>query len=171
MPLILVLLFIIVPLLEILVIIQVGQVIGVAWTIVALLVNSLLGAWLLRREGRRAWSQFRAALAAGRWPGDEVAQGALIIVGGALLLTPGFLTDVIGFLCLLPPTRALGSRAIRARITAGVVGPFGAAGGPGASDGGRADGADDGRVIGEVEVLEVRREDPPDPADEDAPRD
>ena len=152
------------PLAELALIIQVGQLVGVGWTIVALLVNSLLGAWLLRREGRRAWNQFRAALAGGRWPGDEVAQGGLIIVGGALLLTPGFLTDVVGFLCLLPPTRALAAKAIRARIAAGVVGGAfrGSAGDPRAADPRRRAPGDD-RVIGEVEVLEVRREDPPEP--------
>lgn len=165
MPALLVLALVIVPLAELAIIIQLGGWIGVGWTIVALLVNSLLGAWLLRREGRRAWAQFREALGAGRWPGDEVAQGGLIILGGALLLTPGFLTDLVGFLCLLPPTRALASAVIRARVTAGVVGaPFGAAGrapgDPGTSGPDRAAGD---RVVGEVEVLEVRREEPRDP--------
>lgn len=160
------------PLLELAVIIQVGGLIGVGWTIVALLVNSLLGAWLLQREGRRAWSQFRTALTSGRWPGDEVAQGGLIIIfGGALLLTPGFLTDVLGFLCLLPPIRALGSKLIRARITGGIVGSATGArrGAPrrGGSDG--AAGADDrdDRVVGEVEVLDIRREDAPGSDDRD----
>lgn len=151
------------PLLELAIIIQVGGVIGVGWTIVALLVNSLLGAWLLRREGRRAWSQFRAALTSGRWPGDEVAQGGLIIFGGALLLTPGFLTDLVGFLCLLPPTRALGSKLIRAHITGGFVGAAtGARGGTsrGRPDGSAGTGEGDDRVVGDVEVLEIRREDP-----------
>lgn len=152
----------IVPLAELAIIIQLGGWIGAGWTIVALLANSLLGAWLLRREGRRAWAQFRAALGAGRWPGDEVAQGGLVILGGALLLTPGFLTDLVGFVCLLPPTRALAAAAIRARVTAGVVGaPFGAtrraAGDRGAA---RPHGRTDDRVVGEVEVLEVRREEP-----------
>lgn len=143
----------IVLLTELAIIIQVGQWLGIGWTIALLLAFSLLGAWLLKREGRRAWSQFRQALAAGRWPGDEVAQGGLIIFGGALLLTPGFLTDVVGFLCLLPPTRAVGSRLLRARLTANVVG--------GASGGGRRGGPEAGSDradVLDVEVLEVRRE-------------
>lgn len=168
MPALLILALVIVPLAELAIIIEVGRSIGVAWTIALLLVNSLLGAWLLQREGRRAWSQFRTTLTAGRWPGDEVAQGGLIIFGGALLLTPGFLTDVVGFLCLLPPTRAVASRVLRSRATGGIVG-----GGAGATSRGAtgrratrspADG-DGGPEVLDVEVLEVRRDDPDDLTD------
>ncbi len=90
MPLLLVLAFVTVPILELLVIQQVGGWLGLPLTITILLLDSIVGAVLVRREGRRAWSAFRAALGEGRWPGDEVAQGALVLVGGALLLTPGF---------------------------------------------------------------------------------
>ena len=107
MPLLLLLLFVVVPVVEIWVIIQVGQAIGVVPTIVLLLADAVLGTWLFRREGRRTWSAFREALAAGRVPAKEVADGALVIVGGAFLLSPGFVTDAVGLVCVLPPTRAM----------------------------------------------------------------
>jgi UPF0716 protein FxsA len=107
MPLLLVLLFIVVPIAELFVIIQVGEAIGVGWTIALLVVDSLIGAMLLRAQGRTAWRRFSEALGAARVPGREVADGVLVIFGGALLLTPGFITDVLGLLFLLPPTRAV----------------------------------------------------------------
>lgn len=124
------LLFIGVPLLEIAVILQVGSAIG-GWPTAGILVlDSVIGAWLLKVEGRRAWLEFRQALNEGRWPGDEVAQGALIIVGGTLLVTPGFVTDVVGFAFLIAPTRRLVARGVRSRV-GGRVG--GAPGAPGAA--------------------------------------
>jgi UPF0716 protein FxsA len=110
----LVLLFIAVPIAELAVIIQVGQEIGVWWTIALLVADSVLGSLLMRSQGRAAWRRLNAALQAGRMPAREVLDGALIIFGGALLLTPGFLTDVLGLLLLLPPTRAA-IRAVAAR--------------------------------------------------------
>jgi UPF0716 protein FxsA len=107
MPLLLVALFIAVPIAELAVIIQVGQAIGVWWTILILVADSILGSVLMRSQGRAAWRRFNAALQGGRVPAREVADGVLIIFGGALLLTPGFITDVFGLLFLLPPTRAL----------------------------------------------------------------
>jgi UPF0716 protein FxsA len=104
--LLLVILFVLVPIAEIYVIIQVGQEIGALWTVLILIADSLIGARLLSWQGRRAWSAFQSALAAGRIPHREVLDGALIILGGALLLTPGFITDVVGLLLLIPPTRA-----------------------------------------------------------------
>jgi UPF0716 protein FxsA len=106
MPLLLVALFIAVPIAELAVIIQVGQAIGVWWTIAILVADSILGSLLMRSQGRAVWRRFNAALQAGRAPAREVADGVLVILGGALLLTPGFLTDVFGLLFLLPPTRA-----------------------------------------------------------------
>lgn len=103
----LVVLFVVVPLVELFVIIQVGQAIGVWWTIGLLVAASLLGSALVRAQGRSAWRRFGAALQSGRVPAREVLDGALILFGGALLLTPGFLTDVLGLSLLLPPTRAL----------------------------------------------------------------
>jgi UPF0716 protein FxsA len=110
----LVLLFIAVPLAELAVIIQVGQAIGVWWTIALLLADSLLGSWLMRHQGRVTWRRFNEALQAGRVPTREVLDGALVIFGGALLLTPGFITDILGLVLLVPPSRAL-VRALLAR--------------------------------------------------------
>jgi UPF0716 protein FxsA len=122
----LVLLFVVVPIAELYVIIQVGQAIGVLPTIVLLLLDSLLGAWLARSQGRIAWQRFREAVAAGRVPAREVLDGVLVIVGGALLLTPGFLTDVLGIALLLPPSRALARRGVvrgtKGRILMGIAG-------------------------------------------------
>jgi len=111
-PLLLLLLFLVVPVVEIYVIIQVGQLIGVGPTLVLLVADAVLGTWLFRREARRTWAAFRAALDARRVPAKEVADGALVILGGAFLLTPGFVTDAVGVLCLLPPTRAVLRRGL-----------------------------------------------------------
>src|ERR687886_894957 len=122
----LLLLFILVPIAELYVIIQVGEAIGVWWTIALLLADSVLGSMLMRSQGRAAWRRFQAALAAGRPPAREVLDGALVIFGGAFLITPGFLTDVIGLLLLLPPTRAalrgLLVRRFRSRLVVSMAG-------------------------------------------------
>ncbi len=107
MPLLLVILFIVIPIAELAVLIQVGQLIGVWWTIALLVVDALLGSWLLRTQSRAAWRRFNEALAAGKIPHREVVDGVLVIFGGVLLLTPGFITDIFGLLFLLPPTRVL----------------------------------------------------------------
>lgn len=111
MPL-LVLLFIVLPLAELYVIIQIGGAIGVVPTLALLLADSIVGAALARSQGRVAWERFNRALAEGRLPAREVFDGAMIIVGGALLLTPGFITDALGLLLLLPPTRAIVQRLL-----------------------------------------------------------
>jgi UPF0716 protein FxsA len=116
----LVVLFIVVPIVELYVIIQVGQAIGVLWTIALLLADSILGSVLMRSQGRAAWRRFNQAVAAGRIPAREVLDGVLVIFGGALLLTPGFVTDVFGLLLLLPPTRALVRRLLVARFAGRV---------------------------------------------------
>ncbi len=129
MPVLLFVLFILVPIAELYVIVQVGQSIGILPTIALLVADSLLGAWLLRREGARAWNAFRGALEARRLPAREVADGALVLFGGALLLTPGFLSDLLGLLCLLPPSRAVLRRLLTTVVASrlGVVGLAGSA--------------------------------------------
>ena len=144
----LVLLFIVVPIVELYVLIQVGQVIGALPTIGLLVLMSVLGAWLVRREGVRAWSRFRRTLGSGRLPTAEVVDGALLMLGGALLLTPGFLSDIVGLLLALPPTRAVVNRIVRSR-TRGFIGIVPAPRRSG--DGHGAGGAID------VEVVDVRR--------------
>jgi len=104
--------FLLVPLLEIYLIIEVGQAIGAPWTIALLVVDSAIGAWIVKREGLRAWEALRTAISSGRLPRHELADAALILVGGALLLTPGFATDAVGFFCVLPPTRPLARRLL-----------------------------------------------------------
>jgi UPF0716 protein FxsA len=117
----LVLLFIAVPIVEIYVIIQVGQAIGALWTILLLVADSILGSMLMRAQGRAAWRRFNEAIAGGRVPAREVLDGVLIIFGGALLLTPGFVTDVFGLAFLLPPTRALIRRVLVRRVAGRFV--------------------------------------------------
>lgn len=114
----LVILFIVVPIAELYVIIKVGELIGVLPTLILLLADALLGSWLLKHQGRGAWRRFNEAIAARRFPGREVADGVLIVIGGTLLLTPGFITDVVGVFFLLPPTRAL-TRGLLRRYAAG----------------------------------------------------
>jgi UPF0716 protein FxsA len=107
MPLLLVLLFIVVPIAELALLIQVGQLIGVWWTVAILIADALLGSYLLRTQSRAAWQRFNDTLNAGRIPHKEVVDGVLVIFGGVLLLTPGFITDIFGLLFLFPPTRIL----------------------------------------------------------------
>ena len=109
MPLVaLILLFIVVPIAELYVIIWVvGPVLGAPLTILLLIADSVLGSVLMRSQGRAVWRRFNLALSEGRMPHREVLDGVLVIFGGALLITPGFITDVLGFFLLIPPTRAL----------------------------------------------------------------
>ncbi|MGB0099498.1 MAG: FxsA family protein [Nocardioides sp.] len=116
LPLVLFTAFVVMPLLEIYVIIQVGQVIGAWWTILLLVVDSIFGAWLLKHEGGRAWRSLQEAIQGGRMPSTEIADGALILVGGTLMLTPGFVTDAFGILLILPYTRPLFRRVLAAAV-------------------------------------------------------
>lgn len=113
---VLVVLLVVVPLTEIYLLLQVGHLLGALPTIALLLGLSVLGGALLRSQGARTWRAFQAALSAGRVPAGEVADGALVLLGGALLLTPGFLTDAVGLLCVLP-----GPRGLVRRVLLGVV--------------------------------------------------
>lgn len=132
-------LFVVVPLVEIYVIIQVGQVIGPWWTILLLIADSVLGSWLVKREGSRAWEALRSALSSGRMPSRELADGALILVGGTLMLSPGFVLDVVGLLLILPVTRPVGRRLLARIVTRRLLGTATAFGstprGPSWSDG------------------------------------
>lgn len=92
---------------ELYVIVLVAHAIGLLLTIVLLIAAWPLGTWAMRSEGRVVWRRFNAALAEGRPPGREVVDGALVVLGGGLLMVPGFITDVLGLLLLLPPTRVL----------------------------------------------------------------
>lgn len=118
---ILLVLLIVVPLAEIYVLIQVGQVIGPLWTILLLILDSILGSWLIGREGRRAWRALREALSTGRMPAKELADGALILIGGTLMLSPGFVTDAFGILLILPFTRPFFRRVLTGIVTRQLV--------------------------------------------------
>jgi UPF0716 protein FxsA len=122
-----------IPILELYVILQVAHVIGLLPTLALLIAVSVMGAWLLKREGAAAWRRVREALARGEMPATQVADGALVVLGGALLLTPGFVTDALGLLLLIPAVRVAlrggvrrllwrwGRRRLRVVDTAGTV--------------------------------------------------
>lgn len=118
----LVVLFVLVPIAELAIVIQVGQAIGAWWTIAVLIADSLLGSVLMRAQGRAIWRRFNEAMQTGRAPATEVLDGGLVILGGACLLTPGFITDVFGLLLLLPPTRAALRRLLVRRFARKMVG-------------------------------------------------
>jgi UPF0716 protein FxsA len=161
MALFLVLLFIVVPIVELYVIIQVGEAIGVLPTIALLIVDSVLGSMLMRHQGRAAWRRFNATLTEGRIPHREVLDGALVIFGGALLLTPGFVTDILGIILLIPPTRVLVRQIVARRVLPRlVVSRFG--GGFGPPPGGNGRGGPSRRPGGGSDVEGTATEiDPP----------
>jgi len=175
-------LFLVVPIVELALAIQVGRWIGAVPTILLLIFESLLGAWIVKREGVAAWRALVASAESGRPPARELADAVLVLIGGTLLLTPGFLTDVVGFLFVIPVTRALVrrpvtrwlARAVARRVVAS--GPFVSFGGfppPGAGFPAR-DGVVEGEVVVpqpdgrevppvEVEVKDLPRDEPGDP--------
>jgi UPF0716 protein FxsA len=114
---VLALLFVVLPVVEIYVLIRIGQTIGAWWTVLLLVADGFLGSWLMKREGTRAWAALTTALQSGRMPTRELADGALILVGGTLLLTPGFVSDIAGLFCILPLTRPLARRGLTRFLT------------------------------------------------------
>ena len=112
----LLLLFLLTPALELGVLIQVDKLIGFAPTIGLIIATGIAGSYLARREGLNTWQRLTERLNAGDLPGKELVDGVIILVAGALLVTPGVLTDVVGFLGLLPPTRALIRRVLMRRF-------------------------------------------------------
>lgn len=113
--------FVVIPLAEIWAILQVGQLVGPWWTIVLLVLDSMVGAWLIKREGGRAWRALREALQGGRMPAREIADGALILIGGTLMLSPGFLLDLLGILLILPFTRPVARRLLTSVVERRLV--------------------------------------------------
>jgi UPF0716 protein FxsA len=118
---VLALVFLVVPLAELAVIIQVGQWLGVLDTLVLLVLISVVGAWLAKREGLGVLRRIRQQLDLGRVPGAELVDGFLVLFAGALLLTPGFLTDCLALLLLLPPVRAAVRRVLRRWLAGRIV--------------------------------------------------
>ena len=134
MPLfvILLLLFIGLPMVEIYVLIQVGHQIGAMWTIALLIAVAALGSALLRLQGLATLANVRAALARGELPTEAILEGLVLLVAGVLMVTPGFVTDIAGLLCLLPPLRRAIARALGAGLMMRVQRAPGSNGGAGA---------------------------------------
>ena len=120
---VLALVFLVVPLAELYVIIQVGQAFGALNTIALLIVVGAAGAWLAKREGVSVWRRFQRQVQSGAVPGKEIADGVMILFAAALLMTPGFLTDLLGIALLMPPVRAVvrGILMKQAARRAGVI--------------------------------------------------
>jgi UPF0716 protein FxsA len=116
--LLLVIAFIVVPIAELAIIIAIGGQIGWLWTVVLLLADAVLGSLLVRWQGRAAWRRFTEAMQAGRPPARETIDGALVLLGGAFLLTPGFISDLLGVMLLLPPSRAVVRKVLARRLVA-----------------------------------------------------
>jgi len=125
---------------EVAALVAVTQQVGLLFTLALLVAGTLVGSWLLRREGTRAWRAFAVAVAEGRPPGREVLDGMLVLLGGGLVLFPGFVSDALGLLCLLPPTRRalagllrryaarrVQGRVVRVRARRGPAAPYGQA--------------------------------------------
>lgn len=123
--------FLIVPLVEIYLLLVIGGIIGPLPTVAMVVFTAVLGAWLLRIEGFQTWFRLQQSLAQGKIPALEIVEGPILLVGGALLLTPGFFTDFLGFLCLLPASRRRIARYVLKRWL--IRRP---PGGPGAPPGG-----------------------------------
>jgi UPF0716 protein FxsA len=115
----------VVPIIEIAAIIAVGRVIGGWQTLVLLLLESALGAWIVKREGSRTWNALQEALRSGRMPSRQLADAALVLIGGTLLLTPGFVTDIVGFFFILPLTRPITRAWLEAVVARRLLGPMG----------------------------------------------
>lgn len=141
-------LFVLVPVIELALLIQIGRAVGLLPTVGLVLLTGAAGAWLARAEGLRVFFSFQNELQTGQLPGQAVFDGLCVLVGGALLLTPGVLTDLVGFALLLPPTRRWIQRRMRRSLErrmqdgsvrvvtfgAGGLGGFGF-GGPGGAGG------------------------------------
>ena len=109
-------LFVVVPILELLVIIQVGQSVGAWNTVILLVVDSLVGAWLVKHQGIGLLKKSQDRLRKGELPSDEIFSGVTVLFAGALMLTPGFLTDLVGLLLLVPPIRAVVLMIVRRKF-------------------------------------------------------
>lgn len=151
--------FLVVPIIELYLFVEVSSAIGFGYALLWIVGVSVVGAWLVKREGLSALRRANRKVSGGELPTDELITGILILFAGALMLTPGFLTDAFGLLLLFPPTRALVRNRLRSRFTSGPIligGRFGGpAAGAGFGFGGRQNGRDD---VWDVDSWE----DPPD---------
>lgn len=109
-------LFLLIPAIELVLLVQIGRVIGFWPTVAIIIISGLLGSYLVRREGLRVWRRFNEKLRQGAVPGREMMDGIIVLIAGVLLLTPGVITDFFGLLGLFPPTRALFRRQLARRL-------------------------------------------------------
>ena len=145
------LLFFVVPLVELYLIIEVGSVIGALWTVLLVVLTAMIGVTLLRIQGFNTLNRARRNMEMGTLPAMEMMEGMMLAVGGALLITPGFITDTLGFLCLIPFTRRAMIRYLMRRSTIQAQGFYTRRGGHDAT-GRRDHGGHPGRTIeGEFE--------------------
>ncbi len=112
----LMLLFVLVPLGELALLIEIGKAIGTLPTVAIVIVTGIIGSWLLKQQGIGTWRKFRGDLARGGFPGNTILEGVLILIGGAFLLTPGVVTDALGFVLLIPPGRKLVLKGLKAYL-------------------------------------------------------
>ena len=98
-------LFLVVPFVEIYLLVEIGARIGAPWTILLVVLTAIVGAWLVRVQGLATWRRFQASLSRNELPATALVEGLCLLIAGALLLTPGFFTDAVGFACLIPPLR------------------------------------------------------------------
>ncbi|MDV6033885.1 MAG: FxsA family protein [Phycisphaera sp. RhM] len=117
----LLLLFITVPLVELYLLLQLADLTGAGPTFLLVIITGIIGSWLAKREGLIAWQKFQVALGEGRMPSREIQDGLMIVFSAALLLTPGLLTDIVGFVMLIP----VGRNLIRKFVLANLFGGFG----------------------------------------------
>ncbi len=151
--------FLVVPIIELYLFVEVSSAIGFGYALLWIIGVSVVGAWLVKREGLSALRRANRKVSGGELPTDELITGILILFAGALMLTPGFLTDAFGLLLLFPPSRALVRNRLRSRFTSGPILIGGRFGGPTSGEGfgfgGRTGGRDD---VWDVDSWE----DPPD---------
>lgn len=151
----LILLFTLLPLVELTLLLRIGEWLGAGPTIGLVIATGVAGAWLARKEGGRTWRRVQEELSAGRMPGDELLQALLVFVAGLVLVTPGVLTDAAGLLLLFRPTRELVARRIRANFASRVqLRTVGFPGGPAGFDAGAGTAAGDGDRTG-GRVIEI----------------
>ena len=117
-------LFLVVPFVEIYLLVEIGARIGAPWTILLVVLTAIVGAWLVRVQGLATWRRFQASLARNELPAIALVEGLCLLIAGALLLTPGFFTDGVGFACLIPPLRrTLIRHFIQRRVWKATQGP------------------------------------------------
>lgn len=143
--------FIAVSIIEVWLLTLVGTTIGIGWTVAILIAEAVLGSWLLQREGRKAWAALWDALSLGKIPSGQLADAALVLVGGILLILPGFLTDVFGLIFLIPASRPYARRVLGYMLARQSV----------ASSGFGRSGFASGTVISGETVDEPERHQPP----------